>query len=699
MFSCKCGKNFSDVEDYINHVDHDEEHTENSNVNISASNSFSFSCPPCNKKFTGNASYQDHIKSKKHKKKLIEIEQIKKLKNDNGINYTESSFSETHVTNNDETMYESNNEGSFVEIHSNNASTDLPFKCDICDSGCSGYEAFQQHLKGKKHMKKLRELDIMNEIKSNEKIKESKPFEMSQQSHNNTSNLNNSIIDSSLTRNIWDACNDDDNMDVTSSTCESNNSSWCNICEQNPLSKMSLETTEQNLSTENVKIPNEFVIKDEKVQIEKNNSTNEVDANFTENAIGDLNKSSQFFTCEICKVDISGIIPYHQHINGSKHKKEVKKAELLKFHSMSNIEESNSHQQDKIIQESKGISLNTEVCSMITSPVSNSYPTQSLSNSSAEKSLYCEICNVICSGIIPFKTHIDSVKHLKKKLMLQKFNPHANQSQDSKTQDLNISSSIENNESPLNQTKTIEQACSKNNQQNEPKNLSHNPDCLHNNVPVATSSCEEHIKNKHFNERDFEVLEDKNIKIHLSENINNFIRKYNINHENINHLSEIKHPKEISKNSECNKYSNNGNVLFSETIGKDQLTASLQFFVCDKCSMHFTGEVPFQQHLKGLKHSKKLQQLQYLEKRDGQNPSACSSNLENVKTPLPSTRLPQNNIEQNLDGELCDKLINSKLINDITSSVRNSSDDAENILESELISSTGSSIVVIDSQN
>ncbi|XP_067127948.1 protein kinase 4-like [Centruroides vittatus] len=672
MFSCKkCNKIFSDVEDYINHKDHDEEeHTENSNINVSASNPFSFSCPPCNKKFTGNASYQDHMKSIKHKKKLTEIEQIKKMQNGNGINDTCVSEKEDSVTNND---------GSFVGIHSN-TSTDFPFKCDLCDSCCSGYETFQQHLKGKKHMKKLRELEIMSKIDSNEKIKESKPFEIFQQNQNNTSNFNNSIMDTSLTRNIWDACNDGDNMDVTSSTCESNNSSWCNICEQNPLlSNMSLETMEQNLSTQKAKIPNEFVIRDEKMQIDKSNSTNEVDANFTENGIGDLNKSSQFFTCEICKVDISGIIPFHQHINGSKHKKEVKKAELLKFHSMSNIEETNSYQQDKIIQESKGISLNTEVCSMITPPVSNSYPTLSLSNSCAEKSLFCEICNVVCSGIIPFQTHIDSVKHKKKKLMLQKFNPQATQSQDSKAQDLsNISSSIENNMSPLNQTKTIEQACSKNNQQNEPKNLPYNPNCFQNSVPVATSSCQEHNKNKHFNERDFEVLdEDKNIKV-----------------ENVNHLSEIKDPEEISNNSECNKYSNTRNVLFSENIGQDQLTTSLQFFACDKCHMHFTGEVPYQQHLEGLKHSKKLQQLHYLEKRNGQNPSACSSNLENVKIPLPSTRLPQNNIEQNLD-QLCDKLINSKRI-DITSPI---SDDAENILENDLISSTGSSIVVIDSQN
>ncbi|XP_067126887.1 uncharacterized protein [Centruroides vittatus] len=381
---------FSDVEDYINHKDHDEkEHTENSNIYVSASNPFSFSCPPCNKKFTGNASYQDHMKSIKHKKKLIEIEQIKKLQNGNGINDTEYSFSETHVTNND---------GSFVGIHSN-TSTDFPFKCDLCDSCCSGYETFQQHLKGKKHMKKLRELEIMSKIDSNEKIKESKPFEIFQQNQNNTSNFNNSIMDTSLTRNIWDACNEDDNMDVTISTCESNNFSWCNICEQNPLlSNMSLETTEQNLSTQKAKIPNEFVIRDEKMQIDKSNSTNEVDANFTENGIGYLNKSSQFFTCEICKVDISGIIPFHQHINGSKHKKEVKKAELLKFYSMSNIEETNSYQQYKIIQESKGISLNIEKTKKSTSV----------------------ICVKVFSGPIPFRQHLFSSAHIKEELKRNK---------------------------------------------------------------------------------------------------------------------------------------------------------------------------------------------------------------------------------------------------------------------------------------
>ena len=109
-----------------------------------------YECEICNKKFSGYSSFRQHQKGKKHAKALLKRKKEKKL-----MKLDKTS--------------ESDEENLVQEIYA---------ECKICNKEFYGPEAYEQHLKSKKHKQKTLVASILEQVREEGKINESKLREL-----------------------------------------------------------------------------------------------------------------------------------------------------------------------------------------------------------------------------------------------------------------------------------------------------------------------------------------------------------------------------------------------------------------------------------------------------------------------------------------------------------------------------------------
>lgn len=121
-------------------------------------------CKACDKQFPGPESYQKHLISKTHKRKLLEasiLEQVKEKGEINVDKLKELIKSKRMPSDVAETIKE---EMSIPKLEDDDEAVLKEFECKECEKEFSGLKPFAEHLLSKSHMKKVQKKKLLNKV-------------------------------------------------------------------------------------------------------------------------------------------------------------------------------------------------------------------------------------------------------------------------------------------------------------------------------------------------------------------------------------------------------------------------------------------------------------------------------------------------------------------------------------------------------
>ena len=241
-------------------------------------------CEDCEKKFSGIESWEQHIKSQKHQKKVLLRVSLTKISSRSSVTLTSAS------------------------------STSSVFECTICFISCNSQVSLEEHLKSKSHEKAV--AASKNGVKTTFDVKSVPKLECipCQKTFSGQESLEEHLKSSKHQKKVWPITPSEslkkDNVKTASapvSTVVMSNGTKvdqqydCNICQ---ISCSGPESYKQH--------------------IESNKHKKKVAPEAAING-GQTTSSSGTFKCSICNIECSGEQNFKQHENSDKHKKKLLK--------------------------------------------------------------------------------------------------------------------------------------------------------------------------------------------------------------------------------------------------------------------------------------------------------------------------------------------------------------------------------------
>ncbi|GIX83373.1 c2H2-type domain-containing protein [Caerostris darwini] len=135
-------------------------------------------CKTCKKEFMSPESFHQHLKSVKHAKKIAAAKLLESLKNEDGLQKLKEKYKKTRKTKclkGSEHFAEGASGSSFHYSSDDSSNEDMiadtqEFECQECEKVFSGVNPWYQHLISKSHEKKLKQKELMNQLRDDAKV-------------------------------------------------------------------------------------------------------------------------------------------------------------------------------------------------------------------------------------------------------------------------------------------------------------------------------------------------------------------------------------------------------------------------------------------------------------------------------------------------------------------------------------------------